>query len=371
MLLGTDNTAPYSFTWANVTAGMYNITAKATDNQGASTTSAVVKIVVNNQVIPNQFPTCMITQPLANQIFTAPANVVINANANDLDGTITKVDFYNGSTLLGADNIAPFSITWSNVAAGTYDVSVKATDNLGAVTTSSVVSILVNPPVTSNTCSQYAQYIEASPYTNGSIVTNNGGVFSCLVAGWCSGAAFAYSPGLGTAWQSAWSQTGTCTQAAPNCNTTPNYVALTTYQTGSIVKNINNLYQCVIPSWCSGVAIAYAPGVGSAWSSAWNLMGACPGISPKIVSSNPKQIVAELFPNPTTDELNVVIENAPLDNLEMSLFDNNGKQIFVKNIENKQSIFTEKVDMSNVPQGIYYLKLTNPNWTNTWRVIKL
>ena len=370
-LLGTDNIAPYSFTWTNVVAGAYPITVKATDNQGATTLSSIVNITVVNPVTQNQAPTCAITQPTQNQAFTAPATVTINATATDADGTITKVDFYNGSTLLGSDNVAPYSFMWQNVAAGSYNLSAKATDNTGATTTSSTVTILVNQPIGTNNCSQYSQYVEATPYVNGSIVTNNGGVFSCLVAGWCSGAGFAYSPGIGTAWQSAWSQTGTCTQAATNCNTTPNYVALTTYQTGSIVKNVNNLYQCVIPSWCSGVAIAYAPGVGSAWQSAWNLMGACPGIAPKIVSSNPKNIVAELFPNPTTDELNIVVENAPNGNIEMSIFDNNGKQITIQNIDNQDNILNKKVDMSNFPQGVYYLKLTNPNWTNTWRVIKI
>jgi hypothetical protein len=191
-----------------------------------------------------------------------------------------------------------------------------------------------------------------------------------LVAGWCSGAAFAYSPGIGTAWQSAWSQTGTCNNGFPNCATTLAYVALTTYQTGSIVKNINKLYQCVIPSWCSSVAIAYEPGVGSAWSSAWNFMGPCPGVSPKIVSSNPKHIVAEIFPNPTTDDINIVIDNAPIGQLEFSIFDANGKQIILQNIDNQDNIFIKKVSLLDLPSGIYYLKMTNQDWTNTWRVSK-
>lgn len=46
-LLGTDNTSPYSYTWSNVAAGSYSLTAVATDNSGMSTTSAAVAIVVN------------------------------------------------------------------------------------------------------------------------------------------------------------------------------------------------------------------------------------------------------------------------------------------------------------------------------------
>ncbi|WP_082115898.1 glycosyl hydrolase family 18 protein [Hymenobacter terrenus] len=46
-LLGTATSAPYSFTWANVSGGSYSLTARATDNQGAVTTSAAVTVTVN------------------------------------------------------------------------------------------------------------------------------------------------------------------------------------------------------------------------------------------------------------------------------------------------------------------------------------
>ncbi len=47
ILLGTDTTSPYSFAWNNVAAGNYALTAIATDNGGATRTSATVNIVVN------------------------------------------------------------------------------------------------------------------------------------------------------------------------------------------------------------------------------------------------------------------------------------------------------------------------------------
>jgi hypothetical protein len=46
-LIGTDTVAPYSFTWGSVTAGNYALTARATDNGGAATTSTAVNITVN------------------------------------------------------------------------------------------------------------------------------------------------------------------------------------------------------------------------------------------------------------------------------------------------------------------------------------
>ena len=44
--IGTASSSPYSFNWTNVAAGAYSLTAVATDNTGASTTSAPVAITV-------------------------------------------------------------------------------------------------------------------------------------------------------------------------------------------------------------------------------------------------------------------------------------------------------------------------------------
>ncbi len=75
---------------------------------------------------------------------TAPANISLAATAADSDGTIVKVEFYQGINLLGTDTTSPYSYSWSGVAAGSYTLTAKATDNAGAATTSASVSITVN-----------------------------------------------------------------------------------------------------------------------------------------------------------------------------------------------------------------------------------
>jgi hypothetical protein len=114
-LLGTDTTAPYSFSWANVAAGTYSVTAKAIGSNGTTTTSAPVSVVVTAAAAP----VVGITSPVAGASFTAPATVAIAATATTTQGTITSVEFYNGATLLGTDTMAPYSFSWTNVAAGT------------------------------------------------------------------------------------------------------------------------------------------------------------------------------------------------------------------------------------------------------------
>ncbi|HRS20089.1 MAG TPA: Ig-like domain-containing protein, partial [Bacteroidales bacterium] len=91
----------------------------------------------------NQAPTCSISSPASSTSYSAPATITIQAIATDSDGTIAKVEFYQGSTKLGEDTSSPYSYTWSNVAAGSYSITAKATDNLGAVTTSSAVTVTV------------------------------------------------------------------------------------------------------------------------------------------------------------------------------------------------------------------------------------
>jgi pectate lyase len=91
----------------------------------------------------NNPPTVSITSPANGATFTAPASVTINATAADSDGTVSKVDFYQGTTLLGTDTSSPYSYAWTNVAAGSYSLTAKATDNGGAATTSSTVNITV------------------------------------------------------------------------------------------------------------------------------------------------------------------------------------------------------------------------------------
>ncbi|WP_029280587.1 Ig-like domain-containing protein, partial [Pedobacter borealis] len=139
-LLGQSTTAPYSFTWNNPAVGTYVLTAKATDNNGGTTVSEAVNIAVNT------LPTVAISSPANNAVYMVGANVVINANAADADGTIAKVEFYQGSTLLGQSTTAPYSFTWASPAAGTYALTAKATDNSGGITVSGAVNITINTP---------------------------------------------------------------------------------------------------------------------------------------------------------------------------------------------------------------------------------
>jgi hypothetical protein len=138
-LIGRASAAPYTTTWVNAASGSYSIVAVAYDDRNATTTSAPVHVTVNANVPP----TVAVTAPASNATFTAPATIAMSASASDGDGSVVKVDFFAGATLVGSSTTAPYGTTWRNVAAGTYSLTARATDNAGGVTTSAPVSISV------------------------------------------------------------------------------------------------------------------------------------------------------------------------------------------------------------------------------------
>lgn len=102
---------------------------------------------------PNQPPSVTLTSPAAGSVYTAPATIPLAAQAADSDGTVTRVDFYAGATLIGSISAAPFTFVWTNVAAGAYTLTARATDNAGAVAISAPVAITVQaaaPPAPGN-----------------------------------------------------------------------------------------------------------------------------------------------------------------------------------------------------------------------------
>ncbi len=143
--LGERATAPWSFTWKDVREGCYSITAAATDNSNARSTSEPVTVVVEKAAqAVNQLPSISITSPLLDGSTNLPASVNFTANASDPDGTVAKVEFYIGQNLAGECLTSPYSVTLNFDTAGTYVITAKVFDNLNASAVSEPVSITLN-----------------------------------------------------------------------------------------------------------------------------------------------------------------------------------------------------------------------------------
>jgi chitinase len=84
-----------------------------------------------------------LTSPVDGASFPWKPTITITATATDPGGAVTRVEFRDGTTVLGQDTTAPYSITWRNVSSGTHVLTARATDDAGALTTSSTVTITV------------------------------------------------------------------------------------------------------------------------------------------------------------------------------------------------------------------------------------
>lgn len=107
----------------------------------------IIKYLLDAPGIP---PTVSLTTPVNNATFLAYGNVYLAATASDADGTISKVEFYSGTTLLYTATTSPYAFKWEHILKGNYTLTAKATDNNGLVIVSSPVNIAVvsnTPPV--------------------------------------------------------------------------------------------------------------------------------------------------------------------------------------------------------------------------------
>ena len=94
-------------------------------------------------VSTNALPTVSLTGPADGATFTPPATITLTATASDSDGTVAKVEFYEGSDKIGESLAAPYSYTWTGAPAGAYRLIARAVDNLGGTTDSDSVAITV------------------------------------------------------------------------------------------------------------------------------------------------------------------------------------------------------------------------------------
>jgi uncharacterized repeat protein (TIGR02059 family) len=113
-------------------------------SSGGQAASISTQSVVNNCTpSTNQPPVISISSPVNGSSFRSPATITITANASDINGTISKVEFFNGSIKLGERTTTPYSFVWKNVPRGTYSITAMATDNLNSKTVSIPVSVTV------------------------------------------------------------------------------------------------------------------------------------------------------------------------------------------------------------------------------------
>jgi subtilisin family serine protease len=144
-LVGSDATAPYYGLWDSRTManGSHVVTARAIDMSGNKGNSGAVNVLVDNDHTP---PTVALTAPSDGS--PVQGVVTLAADATDDRAVISQVEFYSGTTLLGRDTTAPYSLSWDTSAMhnGTHSLTARAIDAVGNTGTSSAVPVTVGNP---------------------------------------------------------------------------------------------------------------------------------------------------------------------------------------------------------------------------------
>ena len=98
---------------------------------------------VHSSVVQNIPPIVSILNPLKGNAYENLSSVEIDAIASDPDGTISKVEFFNGPIKLVELTSAPYTYIWKDVHSGNYSITAIAIDNLNDTTISLPVEFYV------------------------------------------------------------------------------------------------------------------------------------------------------------------------------------------------------------------------------------
>ncbi|MEM1328177.1 MAG: Ig-like domain-containing protein [Bacteroidota bacterium] len=181
-----ENTAPYEWGlatqmdafFANMGMGTYNLEAVATDNQGNTGSASIFFTVGGGSGGSNIPPTVSITSPNDGDSFQAGNPITVNATASDADGSVTGAELFVDGTSQGVDATAPYSWDVTGLAAGSYTLLVRATDDENA-TAEDMIDITVTE---AGLCDNNLTFNAAdSPITSGiyrasQTITTNGQV---------------------------------------------------------------------------------------------------------------------------------------------------------------------------------------------------
>lgn len=135
--VGIPEAAYYELNWFPTTPGEYKLRARASDSRGTTGNSPEITILV--APTRNVVPGVSITSPQNGARFNEDATVVLKATATDRDGTVSKIEFYRGDSLIGeailtgTNQSVTGQLSVKVVTPATWTVTARATDNQGGV----------------------------------------------------------------------------------------------------------------------------------------------------------------------------------------------------------------------------------------------
>ncbi|MEN9632174.1 MAG: putative b-glycosidase, glycoside hydrolase family 8 protein, partial [Verrucomicrobiota bacterium] len=156
--IATDTTAPYSVSWTPLAAGTAALTARVTDSNGTIVTSSAVSVTVSVASTPTS-PTITVSVPTTGAVVTVGSSQTLTAAVIAGAAAISQVQFLVGSTIVGTDTSAPYSVVWVPSTAGNFSITARVIDanNLSVtssavtVTATSATAVAITAPATNST----------------------------------------------------------------------------------------------------------------------------------------------------------------------------------------------------------------------------
>ena len=332
----------------------------------------------------NSTPTVSLTAPSSGTAVDVSTAVTISATAADTDGSIVKVDFYAGTTLLGSDTTAPYSISWTPIISDTYVIQAKTTDNDGASASSILSYVEVKSPITTTLNPIADSYIQAGTSanvnygTNGTLIIMNSStsintlrksILKFDVAG-ATGIQRAVvrlftrfgTPNSITAYQTTdgWTEAGITWNNAPSTGTQLGTTAITA--TGYREWDVTSYVQSqaagdgIVSLLFQDDAVANLPlGInskeyGSNLPELVIISGT--GLSAANKDYNKNELV--IYPVPVKDKINVILPQNNKSKM-IQLYNSFGQKVFQKTILGSED--TISVDVSSLSAGLYMIHL--------------
>ena len=159
-------------------AGQYRSSVEVAGKEIDRNTENNWAVAIANAVgDPNLPPEVKLESPETDQFFEPGATVILKATATDSDGSITKVEFFDGGESLGIASTTDaqhFSFSTDQLANGRHILSAIATDNGGRRKGSNAQHIFINGPIKIRILKQknHSELTAGSDLTLTAIATN-------------------------------------------------------------------------------------------------------------------------------------------------------------------------------------------------------
>jgi hypothetical protein len=141
----------------------YSYTVSAIDNAGNQSAQSNSSVTITPTCADTIPPAVSITSPASGMTYSTVQTVTIVASASDNVG-VSKVEFYDGTTLKATDTSSPYTYAWAFTSAnnGTHSWKAKAYDAAGNSASSGAVSLTVNIATSSDGQTAWAEKFGSS-----------------------------------------------------------------------------------------------------------------------------------------------------------------------------------------------------------------